>query len=73
MFPNDVMVNSAVTIVPRKNGIQMLDGKDIEVCQYAFELVARKLPWPEKMLRLALQEQMNMLLEKMRSAGMVRP
>lgn len=69
----DVMVNSAVTIVPRLNGLELIGQKEIEVCQFAFELPGKKLPWPEKQLRLALSEQMNLLLEKMRAAGMVKP
>ncbi len=69
----DVMCHAAVTIVPRKNGLTIIGEKDQEVCQFAFELMARKLPWPERILREALNEQANMVLEKMRSAGMVKP
>lgn len=69
----DVMVNTAVTIVPRCNHLEVIGEKDNEVCQFAFELPAKKLPFPERHLRLALAEQMNMILEKMRRAGMVRP
>jgi hypothetical protein len=72
-FPRDVMVNTAVTIVPRANHIDVIGEKDTEVCQYAFELTAKKLPWPEKQLRMALTEQMEMVLKKMWAAGMVRP
>lgn len=73
MSKRDVMVNSAVTIVPRANGIHMIGESDVEVCQYAFCLDAKRLPWPEKILKKALAEQMNLLLDKMRSAGMTRP
>jgi len=69
----DVMVNTAVTVVPRINGVHLMAEKDVEVCQYAFELHAKKLPWPERHVKRALEEQMNMILEKMRRAGLVRP
>lgn len=68
----DVMVNSAVTVVPRRNGIQLVGEKDHEICQFAFELQAKKLPWPEKRVRQALFEQAELILEQMRGAGFTR-
>lgn len=68
----DVMLHSAVTIVKRKNGIEILGEKDIEVCQYAAEFLAKKWPVPEHHAKRAFDEMRDKCLEDMRAAGMLR-
>lgn len=68
----DVMLHAAVTMVPRKDGISLIGEKDQEVCQFAAELFARKLPYPESHARRAFDELKEGCIRRMREAGMIR-
>lgn len=72
MDGRDVMFHAAVTIVPRKNGIAIVGEKDREVCQFACDILSRKLPLKESHARRAFDEMKEMCIQRLREAGLIQ-
>lgn len=70
----DIMVNCAVTVVPRRNGVHDIgpSAEDFEVCQFAAEIFNKKLPLKESHARRMMEEISAKIIETMRHAGMIR-
>jgi hypothetical protein len=68
----DVMFHAAVTVVPRTNGVALIGDKDIELCQFAAEIPAKRMPLKESHARRAFDEMAEACIKRMRKAGMIR-
>lgn len=68
----DVMFHAAVTIVPRSNGVHLVGQKDVEICQYAAEIHAKKTPIPEHHVRRAFAEMTARCIHDLRAAGLMK-
>lgn len=68
----DIMLHSAVTIMNRYKGVELLSEQENEISQFAVEISADKIPIPEQHIRTAWNDMMERNISRMRAYGLVK-
>ena len=72
MPKRDFQIQFWGAIAPNENNVPLIGQKDIEVFHTAFQYDARELPVKESDVQKTFSTAYNLLIKKMRSAGLVQ-
>jgi hypothetical protein len=68
----DVQIHAAVTIVNRKNNVEVIGEKPLEIAQFAVQLDSKFAPFKRMHFEAAFKGLMEHCIEKARAAGLMR-